>query len=264
MGGTPSWRVGIDVGGTFTDLCLVDATGRRIILAKVLTTPRDLARGVISGLERALAAGGVPASMVTHIIHGTTVATNAIIERKGARTALITTRGFRDVLEIGREFRYDTDDPYIVFPEPLVPRWLRREVTERVTASGEVLAEPDSGEIAALARELLDVGVESVAIAFLHAYADHRHERAAAVRFAEIAPAVSVSTSAEVARQEREFERTSTCVLNAYVKPLVNRYLGRLESGLSNVGAGGRLMIKMSSGGMADVSTERAVAVRLV
>ena len=217
-------RVGLDIGGTFTDVVLETADQR--FTAKVLTTPAAPEVGAMEALEVILRQSGLPASAVTELIHGTTLATNALIERKGARTALLTTEGFRDTLEIGTEGRPDQYDTQLVKPEPLVPRRLRFPVRERLDARGDVLIALDEEAVRRIARELRQQGVESVAIGFMHSYVDDRHEQLAARILREELPGVDITLSAEVSPEFREFERFSTACANAYIQPLMARYLG--------------------------------------
>src|ERR1051326_3867211 len=211
-----SFRVGVDIGGTFTDLILVnDATGE-LSVGKVLTTPADPSRAVADVLGETLQRAGAPAEQVQHVIHGTTLVTNSIIERKGARTALLTTRGFRDAYEIAREHRYDLYDLFLELPAPLVPRHLRLEVDERVFADGSVAQAPDERAVARLVGELRDKGIEAIAVCFVHSYANPAHEQLVGAIIGEIAPGVRVSLSSEIVPDTREYERTSTTVVNVY------------------------------------------------
>ena len=257
-------RVGIDVGGTFTDFVLLeDATGNTRTW-KCLTTPGDPSDAMEQGL-RALAAQ-VPGCIgrLEEVIHGTTLVINAIIERKGARTGLITTRGFRDVLELGREIRYAAYDAFAQMPEPLVPRERRLEVVERLRADGSVLTPLDEAQARDTVRALAGMGVESVAVCLLNSFENPAHELALKRIVAEELPAVSVSISYEVLPRIREYERTSTTVTNAYVKPLTERYLLRLRERLGALGFGGRLFIMLSSGGVTSAETAAEFPVRII
>src|ERR1700736_3335270 len=207
--------VGCDVGGTFTDLVLVDEATGLVRVAKVPTTVANQAGGV----QAALAGAAVGAADVGVIVHGTTTATNALTERKGARTGLITTRGFRDVLEIGRAHRPDLYNLYFQKPEPFVPRQLRRRWRERGSYKGEILEPLNEEEMRHAVRHLRDERVEAIAICFLHSYANPNNERRAVEIAREEAPDIAITASSEVTRQWREYERTSTAVLNAYVQP---------------------------------------------
>jgi N-methylhydantoinase A len=259
-----SSRVGVDIGGTFTDLVVVDEATGAVRVGKVLTTSKDPAHGVEQGVQALLAEARVEASSVRAVVHGTTLATNALIERKGARTALLTTSGFRDTLEIRSEGRYDMYDLFIDPPAPLVPRHLRREVSERLLPDGSVLRPLDEAsaraEIAALVRD----GVEAVAICLLHAYVNPAHERRLAALVREIAPELPVSCSSEVVPEIREYERTSTTAANVYVVPLMARYLGDLEQRMLDLGLPGQLYVMQSSGGIALPEEARRLPIRLV
>jgi N-methylhydantoinase A len=258
------FRAGIDVGGTFTDLFLVDDRSGACHVAKALTTPHDPAEGVRQVLEAALRAMGLSAVALRNVIHGTTLVTNALIERKGARTALLTTDGFRDVLEIAREHRYDMYDLLLELPRPLVPRHLRYEVGERVLADGRILQPLDRAEIDALLPELRRQGVEAVAVCLLHSYRHPAHEQQIAARLRDGAPDLRVALSSEVAGEIREYERTSTTVANVYVQAVVERYLDRLEQALGAQGFTGRLLIMLSNGGVCTVPTAQRFPVRLI
>ena len=257
-------RIGIDVGGTFTDFVLLeDATGRSHTY-KCLTTPRDPSEAIEQGL-RALE-DRLPGCIggLEEVIHGTTLVINAISERKGARTGLVTTRGFRDVLELGREIRYAAYDAFAAMPEPLVPRDRRLEVDERLRADGSVLAPLDEAQARATVRDLARLGVESVAVCLLNSFENPAHELALKRLLAEELPQASVSISYEVLPQIREYERTSTTVTNAYVKPLTERYLKGLRARLAAIGFKGRLFIMLSSGGVTSAETAAEFPVRII
>jgi N-methylhydantoinase A len=242
------YRLGVDIGGTFTDLALLDPHGRARF-GKVLTTPDDPLRGLLHGLARLLGEAGVPAVDLAHVLHGTTLVTNAVIERRGARTGLLATAGFEDVLEIGREQRYDLYDLEMRRPEPLVPRRLRLGVRERTDATGTIVEPVDAASLAHALERLRAAGVEAVAIAFLHAWRNPANERHAAAALRRALPDVAVSVSADVLPEIREYERTATTVLNAYVQPLARRYLGRLRAGLAAAGATRAAVHVMTSSG---------------
>ena len=261
--GNPS-RIGVDIGGTFTDLVWVDETTGAVRVGKLLTTPKDPSQAVEEGVVTLLHEAGAGATAVRALIHGTTLATNALIERKGARVGLLATAGFRDAVEIGREGRYDMYDLFIDQPVPLVPRQLRVEVTERVLADGSVLRPLDPVQARAAIAELGTLGVEAIAICLLHAYRNPVHERALAALCAEILPAVPVSCSSDVVPEIREYERTSTTTANVYVMPLMARYLDDLERKLQELGVPGRLYVMMSAGGIATPETAKRVPIRLV
>jgi N-methylhydantoinase A/oxoprolinase/acetone carboxylase beta subunit len=212
---TSGYRVGIDIGGTFTDFVLIgDATGA-LRLHKRLTTPADPAEGAIDGLRELLGQQGLALADVRAIVHGTTLVTNAIIERRGARTALLTTRGFRDILEMGHEQRYDIYDLFLRYPEPLAPRRWRVEVDERMDRDGTPLRAPDLDQVADLVAALVEQGVEALAICLLHAYRNPAHERAVADLVRARFPRLAVSVSSEVVPEIREYERSSATMANA-------------------------------------------------
>ncbi len=257
-----SARLAVDIGGTFTDLAL-EVGGTRTT-AKVLTTPATPERGVMDGFRAIVAAAGVAPSDIELIIHGTTLATNAVIERKGARTALITTEGFRDVIAMGNESRYDQYDLNIVLPEPLVPRYLRLTVPERLDNTGAVLRPLDEAAVGALIPVLQQEGVESVAVGLLHAFVNPAHERRIAAILHEALPDEPVSLSSEVSPEMREWERFSTTVANAYVQPMMASYLRRLETELHAAGAVAPLFLMMSGGGLTTIETACRFPIRLV
>src|SRR5438132_1186741 len=259
-----SSRIGVDIGGTFTDLVWVDDATGAVKVGKLLTTPKDPSQAVEQGVVTLLADAGGAAAEVRSVIHGTTLATNALIERKGARTGLLTTAGFRDAVEIGHEGRCDLYDIFIDSPAPLVPRHLRLEVTERMAADGRVLVPLDDGSARAAIARLRDAGAEAIAICLLHAYRNPVHERALEQLCAELAPGVPVSTSSEVVPEIREYERTSTTCGNVYVMPLMARYLDDLERKLHDLGIPGHFYIMLSSGGVATPATAKRVPIRLV
>ncbi len=260
----PSVRVGVDIGGTFTDLVLVDEATGALRVGKLLTTPKDPSQAVEAGVVRLLDEAGIRAQAVRTLIHGTTLATNALIERKGAKTALLTTKGFRDAIEIGREGRYDMYDIFIDPPAPLVPRRLRLEVTERLLADGSMLTPLDEDEARRVIQHLLGEGVEAVAVSLLHAHLNPVHEVRLAALLKELAPRVGVSCSSGVVPEIREYERTSTTVANVYVMPIMARYLEELEGKLAELGISGSFFVILSSGGIATPETAKRVPVRLV
>lgn len=258
-----SVRVGFDVGGTFTDFALQTADGR-LLTGKRLTTPRDPARACLEGLEDVVARAGLGFGDLTQAIHGTTLGSNVVIERKGGAVALLTTRGFRDVLIIGREKRYQLYDLFIEKPTPLVPRARIREVTERMAFDGTVLTPLDEAELRETVRQLVKEGATSVAVCFLHAYANPAHERRAAEIIREEAPGLALSLSSEVSPVIREYERTSTTVVNAYVMTAVRDYLERLERALRERGYRGRLFVMQSAGGIATAEAMARFPVRMI
>ena len=255
-------RLAVDIGGTFTDLVL--ALADRSLSAKLLTTHTAPDEAVIAGTQSILQEAGIPASALDLVIHGTTLATNALIERKGARTALITTAGFRDSLEIAYEHRFEQYDLYMERPEPLIARDLRLEVPERLAADGSTLLPLDEAALERLLPTLRDLQIESLAISFLHAYVNPAHEIRARELIVRALPDIAVTISSEVCREIREYERTSTVVANAYVLPMMDRYLSRMEDGLRRIGATCPLLLMMSSGGICTVETARRFPVRLV
>ncbi|CAN5793079.1 hydantoinase/oxoprolinase family protein [soil metagenome] len=258
------YRVGIDIGGTFTDLVLIDdARGQRAV-GKVLTTHEDPSEAVENGLVELLGQEGVETEQLGTIIHGTTLVTNALIERKGATTALLTTDGFRDAVAIGTEHRYDMYDVFIEKPEPLVPRSLRYGVRERSLDDGSVMLELDEEQVRSIVTELRGREVRAVAVSFLHSFRNPAHERRVWEILAEEAPEITVSLSSEVAPEIREYERTSTTVANVYARPLVEGYLRSLEDRLRRLGFGGSLYIMLSNGGTASVETACRFPVRLL
>ncbi|MCX7143997.1 MAG: hydantoinase/oxoprolinase family protein [Proteobacteria bacterium] len=256
--------LGSDIGGTFTDFVEVDEKDGHIEVYKCLTTPDDPSRAVDEGVKELCARQGRTASAFDIMIHGTTLVINAVIERKGAKTGLITTRGFRDVLEIGREKRYDSFDLQIRFPEPLVPRRLRVEINERMHASGATLTPLDEGSVRDAVRKLLGEHCESIAVCLLHSYRNPAHERRVRDIINEMSPATPVSLSSDVLPEFREYERTTTTVINAYTKPVTSRYLTRLEQSVRSQGFAGELLIMQSSGGINSVAVAREFPVQII
>jgi N-methylhydantoinase A/oxoprolinase/acetone carboxylase beta subunit len=258
------YRLGFDIGGTFTDFVLIDDHSGQITSYKTLTTPHDPAAAVLEGVASLLAQVKAPGHAIETAIHGTTLITNALIERKGAKTAFITTRGFRDVLEIAKEMRYDIYDLLLVLPQPLVARPLRLEVDERLNGRGEVVTPLDSAGLAPLKEILAREKVEAVAVCLLHSYRNPIHEQLIREWLQEQLPNVSVSLSSEVAPEIREYERMSTTVANAYVQPLTEQYLLQLEQQLRAMGIERPLYLMLSSGGTSTVDTASRFPVRLL
>lgn len=259
-----SYRIGFDVGGTFTDSVVINEETREIGIAKVLTTPEDPSIGVLGAVQTLLDDYKIPAEAVSKAVTGgTTLITNALIERKGANTALITTRGFRDVLELGREARYDIYDLFLRMPEPFVPRHLRREIGERILRDGTVHEALDEPALDGIIEELKSAGVESVAVCLLHAYINPVHEQRIAEILAERLPGVPVTLSFEVIPEIREYERTSTTVANAYVQPLTVKHFQKLAEGLGQLGIRGDLFLMQSNGGIVSDTTARDFPIRL-
>ena len=255
-------RLAVDIGGTFTDLCL-DWNGKRTSV-KVLTTPRAPEEGVLTGVAEILKLSGVKPADLGLIIHGTTLATNAIIERKGAKTALVVTEGFRDSIEMAFEHRFEQYDIFMMKPPPLVARELRFGIPERLDGRGNVLLPLDEAAVRALAPRLKAAGIEAVAIGYMHAYLDGRHERRTRDILAETMPDVSFSLSSEVSPEIREYERWSTAAANAYVQPVMDRYLGRLDAALKEQGFACPLFMITSGGGLTGLDTARKFPIRLV
>jgi N-methylhydantoinase A len=256
--------LGCDIGGTFTDFVLVNDDTGEFQINKCLTTPGDpsdaVEQGILELLERE--PGFMP--KIDEIIHGTTLVINAIIERKGARTGLITTKGFRDVLELGREIRYDAYDIFAEYPLPLVPRSLRFEVTERITSDGRVIQGLEEKDVQKVLSELLELEIESLAVCLINSYENPVHEKKIQDTVKQLAPDLSLSTSFEVLPQIREYERTCTTATNAYVKPITARYLAKLSSRLETLGFNGKLFIMLSSGGITSVETAQQFPVRII
>ena len=258
------YRLGCDIGGTFTDFVLVNDDTGEFTINKCLTTPGDPSDAVEQGIRELLerTPGFMP--HIEEVIHGTTLVINAIIERKGAKTGLITTRGFRDVLELGRELRYDAYDIFAEYPLPLVPRSLRHEVSERITVDGRVIKALDELEVRQVLADLLELGIESLAVCLINSYENPVHEKAIQEIIHQAAPDLYLSTSFEVLPQIREYERTCTTVTNAYVKPITAKYLAKLSSRLESLGFKGKLFIMLSSGGITSVETARQFPVRII
>lgn len=254
-------HIAVDIGGTFTDIALHDPADGRITFRKVLSRPDDLGAGVLNGLDAAAAA--LPA--VDLLVHGSTVAINALLERTGARTALVTTEGFRDVYEIGRINRPESFHLGFRKHRPLVPRERVHEIPERILADGTVRAPLDEAAARAVAERLRADGVEAVAVVFVHSYAFPEHERRMAEILREVCgPDVFVTVSHELSREYREFERTSTTAANAYIGPAVSGYLARLDAGLTARGFAGDLLLMQSNGGLCDVATAGTQCVQMV
>jgi N-methylhydantoinase A len=259
---SPTIRVGIDIGGTFTDVAL--ETGERRFTAKILTTPQAPEEGVLAVLRSVHARAGVEPGQVGLIVHGTTLATNALIERKGARTALLTTEGFRDVLEIRHENRFEQYDINIDLPPPLVPRRLRLPIRERIDAQGEVLVTLDESSVSRAIEALAANQVAAVAVGFLHSFTNPDHERRVGEAIARQLPDVAVTLSCEVSPEMREYERFSTACANAYLQPLIGRYLAKLERELMLAGFRCPLLLMTSGGGITTAETAIRFPVRLV
>ncbi len=264
MSTSPSHALSIDIGGTFTDFSLLDLSTGEVSVHKVLTNPDAPQQALMEGAAEALEAAGASFDALSVIVHSTTLTTNSIIQRRGAKTALITTAGFRDILEMGREQMYDMYDLHARMPEPLVPRRLRRGVNERVTRDGDVIRPLDEDEAMAVVDGLMAEGVTALAVSFIHAYKSAGHERRLQALAAGRHPDLAISVSSEVAPVINEYERTSTTVADAYMKPAVSRYLRGVESGLAEQGYGGRLLVMLSEGGVMDSGWARRHPVRLL
>ena len=264
VGMAGGFRVGCDIGGTFTDFVLIEAATGAIRTGKRLTTPDDPSRAMLAGLTALARAVPGSAGTAERLAHATTLIANAVIERKGARTALLCTAGFRDVLELRRYVRVTTYEMFADPPTPLVPRRLRLPVDERMRADGSVLRPVDPEEIRRIAATLQAERVDSVAICFLHAFTNPANERTAGALLHKLLPGVAISLSSDVLPQIKEYERSSTTVINAYVKPLTVGYLSRLEQGLAREGFAAPLQIMLSNGGIGSSQTAAAYPVRLV
>src|SRR5215469_13558763 len=258
------YRIGFDIGGTFTDFILLDTERNEIRLHKCLTTPHDPSVGALAGLADLLSAAGLTLADIGELVHGTTLVTNALIERSGARLGLITTRGFRDILEMGTEQRYDIYDLFLRFPDPLVPRRHRLEVAERMDRDGNVLTSLDPAEVRGVAQCLAADGIEAVAICFLHAYRNPAHEREAAAIVRAAFPDIAVSISSDVVAELWEYQRCNTTCANAYVQPLMSRYIAKLERELHARGFRGELRFMHSAGGLLAPATARDFPIRML
>ena len=255
-------RIGVDIGGTFTDVAL--EVGHRRFTAKTLTTSRAPEEGVLAALRSVLSEAGVDPGEVGVVIHGTTLATNALIERKGAKTALLTTEGFRDVVEIRHENRFEQYDVNIDLPLPLVPRRRRLPICERINAQGEILQVLDESSVARAIETLAAEEVEAVAIGFLHSFTNPAHEHRVGDAIARALPNIAVTLSSDVSPEMREYERFSTACANAYLQPMIGRYLANLERNLQRAGFRCPMLLMTSGGGITSVETAIRFPVRLV
>ena len=258
-----SVRVGIDIGGTFTDLVLATGAGR-LHLSKVSSTADDPSNAVVTGLRQLLDRLNIHPSTITEIVHGTTVGSNTILERSGARTGLITTRGFRDVLEIGRIRTPTMFDLAWEKPAPLVERHYRREVGERIAADGSIVLPIEPGEVETVGGELASEGVEAIAVCFINSYANPNHERTAVQVLCKAYPHLRVTASYEVLPEMKEYERTSTTVVNAYLLPRMQTYLERLADRLQQMGVEAPLQVMSSNGGIIGAEVARRLPVFVV
>lgn len=257
------YAIGLDIGGTFTDLVLLDATGSQYV-HKLLTTPADPAEAALQGIRELLERERVGVDQLDLLVHSTTLVTNALIQQHGTPTGLLTTRGFRDVLEMRHEHRYDIYDLFIDWPAPLVPRNWRRSINERITRDGDVLTAPDEAEVHEQVDFLVNEGIQALAVSFINSYKNPVHE----YRVAEIVrnryPDLPVTISSDVAPVIREYERTSTAVADAYIRPLAQEYLARMDQGLTDLGFRGNFFLMLSGGGTASVASAREYPIRLV
>jgi len=259
-----TYRLGCDIGGTFTDFVLLNNKTGEFYTNKCLTTPSDPSDAVEQGIRELTEMKPGFMGSVEDVIHGTTLVINAIIERKGAKTGLITTKGFRDVLELGREIRYDAYDIFSEYPEPIVPRALRLEIDERIMADGTVLKDVDEKEALLVLEKLKNAGIESLAVCFINSYENPVNEKKIRDIIEREVPDLFLSTSFEVLPQIREYERTCTTAVNAYVKPITYRYLKKMSGRLESIGFKGKLFIMLSSGGITSVETARDFPVRII
>ena len=257
-----SIRLGVDIGGTFTDVVLEH--GKKLFSTKVLTTYTTPDDAIIDGMHRVCQQSGIAPARISQIIHGTTLATNALIERRGAKTALITTEGFRDVIEMRTESRFEQYDLNLILPQPLLPRNFRYTIDERMQADGQVLKPLHRSDLEALVDEIKVAGFESVAVGLLHSYVNDAHERLIAEVLAERMPQAMVSLSSQVSPQMREYERFNTTIANAYIKPLIKSYLARLKGRLADEGANCPIFLMHSGGGIISLENAAEFPVRLV
>lgn len=257
-------KLGIDIGGTFTDLVLLDESNGTLYFGKTLTTYPDPTLGILNGVNELLQQHGKHVSAVKTLVHGTTLVTNAVIERKGAKTALITTKGFEDVLEIGREMRYDIYDIFITMPKPLVPQELRKGIKERMDKNGKVIEKLKITDAEKIMKQLQKEGVQSVAVSLLHSYANTKHEKQIGDLIKKKFPSITYSLSSEVMPEIREYERTSATVMNAYVQPLTDQYLKNLKAKLNVLGFNGIIHIMNSAGRLTTIEGARKSPVQLL
>ncbi len=255
-------RMGVDIGGTFTDVVL--EVDQHSSSSKVLTNYSAPEEAIVQGMQEVCQKAGIKPAQIQQIIHGTTLATNALIERSGAKTALITTKGFRDVIEMRTESRFEQYDLNLSLPEPLLPRQQRYTLAERIDATGNVLIELDKSELKKLVDEIKAAGYQSIAIAFLHSYLNDQHEIIVRDAFAKTMPEAMISISSEVSPQMREYERFNTTVANAYIKPLMKSYLARLEGRLQKHGVNCDIFLMHSGGGIIALQSAAEFPVRLV
>lgn len=258
------FRLGIDIGGTFTDLVLVDDASQKIFFGKTLTTYPDPTQGIINGIKEITKVHHKSIDDVGSIVHGTTLVTNAVIERKGCKTGLLTTKNFEDIIEIGREMRYDIYDIFITMPKPLVPTELRSGITERVSKSGDIIEPIDKDQIKEALKNLIEKGAQSIAVSYLHSYVNPLHEQITADVIKSEFPELHYTLSSEVMPEIREYERTSATTMNAYVQPLTTHYLASLKDKLNQLGFDGQLHIMDSAGRLTSVEGAAKFPIQLL
>jgi N-methylhydantoinase A len=260
-----TYRMGIDIGGTFTDFAMIDDASGAATLEKLLTTPQDPSIAVLEGVKKLLEAGRIPSAALSTIVHGSTLVTNAVIERKGTPTGMLVTRGFRDVLDIALERRYDLYDLRLRFPDPIIPRGCRAEIGERMREDGVPLEAPDLAEVEQAVRALVrEHRVQAIAVCLLHSFTNPAHERAVEQFIRSRFPELYVSSSADILPFMREYERWTTTAINAFVQPVADGYLSRIESGLAMLGFRGAFYVMTSSGGTVTADVARRHPVRML
>jgi len=259
-----SFRLAVDTGGTFTDLCVIDELSGKLVVTKVPSTPSNPALAVITGIQKVITEKKISADKVKFILHGTTVATNALLEHKGARTALIITEGFGDVLQIGRQNRPELYNFWAKRPTPIVPRHLCYGVPERILYTGEILRSLDESKTEAIVNDIKNRGIHSIAVSLIHSYANDVHEQKIKSIISKIHPDAYVTLSSEVLPEFREYERTSTICINSFVMPRVNKYVADLEGRLKEMGVASDLYIMQSNGGVITPRMAREMSAKTV
>jgi len=257
-------KLGIDIGGTFTDFVLYDDQEKGLFFAKSLTTYPDPTDGIFNGINELENRFGLDVSKLENIVHGTTLVTNAVIERKGAKTAFVATKGFEDVLEIGRELRYDIYDLFLTMPKPLVSRDLRVGVEERVDTHGSVITPLNKNDLGKISDLIEKEKVEAVGVCLLNSFANVNHEQEIGNYIKTHHPGVSVSLSSDIMPEIREYERSSATAMNAYVQPLTDQYLARLKERLSDKKFGGQLLIMISNGSLTNLEGAIRIPIHLL
>ena len=257
-----SWMVAVDVGGTFTDFFVFEDGEGKAFIYKTLSTPDNPARAIVDGLKELAAKHDIPLSQVTRFSHGTTVATNTLIQRSGGKVALITTKGLRDLIEIGRQIRPKIFDMQLDFPPPLIPRKRRFEVAERVGADGGVIADLDDNAIAAVIAQVRESGAAGCAVCLIFSFLNPDHENRIGEALQRALPGMFVSLSSDVHPEFREYERFSTTVLNVYLRPMMDHYLDYLEEQLVAITPNAKLGINQSNGGLASINTAKLYPIR--